>query len=76
MSASSLVQVSDDSLSYIFQSILDWHLDTKGFPHYIRKIAPRIIKATLQLYSNVSKRQALGRGRGARCRHAWTPALF
>ena len=47
-------QVSDDSLSYIFQAILDWHLMTKGYPHYIRKMSPKVIAATLQLYSNVS----------------------
>lgn len=46
-------QVSDDSLSYIFQAILDWHLTTKGYPVYICKMSPQVIAATLQLYSNV-----------------------
>jgi len=46
-----LAQVSDDSLSYIFQAILDWHLDSKSYPRYIRKMSPQVIAATLQLYS-------------------------
>ena len=48
------LQVSDDTLSYIFQSILDWHLSSKSYPTAIRKLSPKVIAATLQLYSQVS----------------------
>ncbi len=47
----SRLQVSDDSLEHIFRTILDWHLSTRGFPHQVANLAPSLISATLEVYS-------------------------
>ena len=46
-----LVQVTNETLVTIFQTILSWHLETGGFPDSCRKLGPGIIAATLDMYS-------------------------
>ncbi len=45
------VQVTNETLVTIFQTILSWHLETGGFPDSCRKLGPGIIAATLDMYS-------------------------
>jgi len=46
-----LIQVTNETLVTIFQTILSWHLETGGFPDSCRKLGPGIIAATLDMYS-------------------------
>lgn len=46
-----LLQVTNETLVTIFQTILSWHLETGGFPDSCRKLGPGIIAATLDMYS-------------------------
>lgn len=47
----SLLQVTNETLVTIFQTILSWHLETGGFPDSCRQMGPGIIAATLDMYS-------------------------
>ena len=60
-------QVSDDTLSHIFKTILDWHLDAKSFPSHIKATSSGIIAATLDVYTQVGGAgRVMGEGGGAR----------
>lgn len=44
-------QVTNETLVTIFQTILNWHLETGGFPASCKQLGPGIISATLDMYS-------------------------
>ena len=47
----SVLQVTNDTLVTIFQTILSWHLETGGFPASCKQLGAGIISATLDMYS-------------------------
>ncbi|KAG2451278.1 hypothetical protein HYH02_003884 [Chlamydomonas schloesseri] len=46
-----LAQVSEDSLVHIFRTIMDWHLAKGAFPAPVAALAPGLINATLDVYT-------------------------
>ncbi len=44
-----MLQVSDDTLTSIFQAVLDWHL--RAYPVQVRSLCPSLIAATLEVYA-------------------------
>ena len=46
-----VMQVTNDALTTIFGTILNWHLDTGSFPSDVRNLSGNIIAATLAIYS-------------------------
>lgn len=44
-------QVSDDTLTQIFGSILSWHFSKRGFPAQLASLAAALVSATLDVYS-------------------------
>ena len=45
------MQVTNETLVTIFQTILSWHLESGGFPQGCKQLGPNIIAATLDVYS-------------------------
>lgn len=45
------MQVSSDTLSHIFRTILDWHLAARQFPAAVKALSGQLINATLDVYS-------------------------
>jgi len=43
--------VSDDTLTGIYSTILDWHLSQQNFPPPVKSISKALVTATLALYS-------------------------
>jgi hypothetical protein len=50
------LQVSDDTLTSIFGTILDWHLNTQGFPNAIKALSKDLVAATLAVYSTAASK--------------------
>jgi dynein heavy chain len=50
-----MLQVSDDTLTSIFGTILDWHL-TQGFPDAIKALSKDLVAATLAVYSTAASK--------------------
>lgn len=49
-------QVSDDTLTAIFGTILDWHLTTQSFPDAIKALSKDLVAATLAVYSTAASK--------------------
>ena len=47
-------QVTQDTLTLIFRTVLDWHLASGGFPEDVRLLAGGLIAATLAVYEDVA----------------------
>ena len=45
------MQVTNETLVTIFQTILSWHLESGSFPVGCKQLGPSIIAATLDMYS-------------------------
>ena len=50
-----VVQTSEQTLKTIFNTILSWHLGTKGFPEQVAALCPKVIDATLDVYRAAMK---------------------
>jgi dynein heavy chain len=48
--------VSDDTLTSIFGTILDWHMSTQNFPDAIKGISKNLVAATLAIYSTAASK--------------------
>jgi len=47
----SITDVADNVLSNIFETILTWYLKDAGFPKELHALSPKIIDATLGVYT-------------------------
>jgi dynein heavy chain len=43
--------VSDDTLTAIFGTILNWHMTTQNFPDAVKALSRDLVAATLAVYS-------------------------
>ncbi|GIY27745.1 dynein heavy chain 7, axonemal [Caerostris darwini] len=48
--AISINEFRDDVMTTIFTKILDWHIETRGFPEDFKSCVPELINATLKVY--------------------------
>jgi dynein heavy chain len=48
--------VSDDTLTSIFGTILDWHMSTQNFPDAIKALSKNLVAATLAIYSTAASK--------------------
>lgn len=48
--------MSDETLTSIFSTILDWHLSTQNFPESIKALSKDLVGATLAVYSTAASK--------------------
>lgn len=51
-----VLQVSDDTLTAIFGTILNWHMRVQNFPDAIKALSKDLVAATLAVYSTAANK--------------------